>query len=155
MNVADFLIPEHIAVDFPATDKARLLVELARWAGAAFGVPHQTVHEALLAREGLGSTGVGGGVALPHARVAGLDRFHGMFARLGRPIAYEAVDDEPVDLIFLLLAPTQVGSEHLQALACIARRLHDPRTAMGLRGAKDSASLYRILIEGDGGKPAL
>lgn len=145
MDVADLLTPDRVVANLKATDKARLLADLARRAAAATGLPQQSVHEALAAREALGSTGVGAGVAIPHARLAGLDHFFGLFARLERRLDYDAVDERPVDLVFLLLIPENAAAEHLHALACVSRRLRDPDVVARLRKADDAAALYATL----------
>ena len=146
MDVADLITPDHVIVNLKATDKVRLLADLARRAAPVTGLPQQNIHEALAAREALGSTGVGAGVAIPHACLAGLDSFFGLFARLERRLDYDAVDDQPIDLIFLLLIPENVATEHLHALACVSRRLRDPDVAARLRKADDVAVLYSTLI---------
>lgn len=145
MDVADLLTPDRVVARWPAADKARLLAELARRAAEATGLSPPVVRDALAAREVLGSTGVGSGLAIPHARIAGLDRYFGLFARLERPIAFDAVDDEPVDLVFLLLVPANAENDHLQALASVSRRLRIPGTAALLRTAENAAALYRVL----------
>lgn len=150
MDIADLLPPDHVVVALPAADKPKLLAELSRRAAAATGLPQPAILEALRAREELGSTGVGGGVALPHARLPGLGRLHALFARLDRRIDYGAIDEQPVDLVFLLLVPAEAAGDHLAALACAARRLRDPVVAGGLRRAADAAALYGVLT-GSGG----
>ena len=150
MHVADLLTPDRVVAKLHATDKAQLLADLARRAAAATGLPQPAIQEALAAREALGPTGVGAGVAIPHARVAGLDRFFGLFARMKRQISYDAIDDQPVDLVFLLLIPPNATTEHLQALACVSRRLRDQKVTACLRKAEAAAALYSALTEGDG-----
>lgn len=153
MNVADLLSPDRVIAKLPAGDKPALLAELARRAAAATGLPQPAILEALKAREALGSTGVGRGVAIPHARIPGLDRFFGMFARLERRIDYDSVDEQPVDLVFLLLVPPQAASEHLQALACISRRLRDQAVSARLRRTTDAGTLYAALVEQEDQQP--
>ncbi|MBP2292977.1 PTS sugar transporter subunit IIA [Azospirillum rugosum] len=126
----------------------RLLSELAGHAAAATSLPQSTVLEALEKREALGSAGVGSGVALPHARVPGIGRFFGLFARLERHITNDAVDDQPVDLVFLLLGPPRAAHEHLHALACVSRRLRDPTVLAHLRRSVDAAALYSAMAGG-------
>lgn len=154
MDVADLLAPDRVIAGLPAHDKRQLLATLARRAAGFAGLPQDPVLEALASREALGSTGIGRGIAIPHARVPGLDRFVGLFASLDRPIAYDAVDGEPVDLVFLLLAPEPSGSGHLQALACITRRLRDQALADGLRRATTPGALYDALVGTAGAAPA-
>jgi PTS system nitrogen regulatory IIA component len=145
VRVSDLLTPKDVVADLRVADKGRALRELARRAATLTGVPETVLHEALIAREKLGSTGVGAGVAMPHARIAGLNGFHGIFARLAKPIEFEAVDGRPVDLIFLILAPEDTDS--LAALACASRALRNPATAKQLRAASDAGALYTVLAE--------
>jgi PTS system nitrogen regulatory IIA component len=147
VRVSDLLKPENVTADLRVADKGRALRELARRAAPLAGVPEAIVHNALLAREELGSTGVGAGVAIPHARIAGLDGVRTVFARLSKPIDFDAVDGRPVDLVFLLLAPENAGSAHLAALACASRALRNPTTAKRLRETTDADALYAILAE--------
>lgn len=148
MDVADLLTPDHVIERLAAADKAALVADLARRAAAATGLPQHAILEALSAREALGSTGVGAGVALPHARIPGLGGFFGLFARLERQLEYDAVDDQPVDLVFLLLVPSNAVNEHLQALACVSRRLRDKAVAAQVRKADGAVALYAALIGG-------
>jgi nitrogen PTS system EIIA component len=147
VRVADLLKPDSVIAELRGADKGQVLRELARRAAPLLDVPERTVHAALLAREKLGSTGVGAGVAIPHARIAGLSRPRGLFARLARPIAFDAIDGQPVDLIFLLLVPDSAGSEHMAALASVSRTLRNPTTAKLLRGSTDPAALHAVLTE--------
>lgn len=145
MDVADLLMPDSVIAGLPVNDKAHLLAELARRAASAIRLPANHIRDAIEARERLGSTGVGAGIAIPHAQIAGLDRFYGLFARLQRPIDYEAIDQRPVDLAFLLLIPSD-SKEHLHALACISRSLRDRATAASLRDAATAVELYNTLV---------
>lgn len=151
MQVSDLIKPETVIADLRVADKPRALRELARRAAVHVNVTESVVRDALLARERLGSTGVGLGVAVPHARIPGLDGMHGVFARLAQPIDFDAIDGRPVDLIFLLLVPESAGGEHLAALACASRTLRNPATAKVLRGTTDAAALYAILTDPGGG----
>ncbi|KAB1069344.1 PTS sugar transporter subunit IIA [Methylobacterium planeticum] len=144
MTVDEILAPTDVVVGLRASGKAALLEDLARRASDALGIDVGEILPALLRRENLGSTGVGDGVALPHARLDTVQRPYGILARLRDPLDFEAVDDQPVDLVFLLLLPTGSGGEHLHALACVARRLRDPETAAALRGARDVIGLYAL-----------
>lgn len=144
MEITDLIAPDRVIVDFKASSKSHLLAELARRAATATGLPQQQIDAALEARESLGSTGVGFGIAIPHARVATLECFFGLFARLDRPIDYDAIDGRPVDLVFLLLFPGNTR-EHLQALAAISRRLRDPEIASDLRSAKGAPETHKAL----------
>ena len=151
MELADFLNPDGVIPGLRPSDKTQLLRELARRAGPAVGLEAQIILDALLAREGLGTTGVGHGIAVPHARIDGVGRLLGLFARLEKPIDFAAIDEQPVDLVFLLLIPSGAGSEHLAALAAVSRRLRDKDTLRQLRAQKDPGRLFKSLV---GGGPA-
>ena len=144
MEVADFVTPATVIVGLRAKDKHQLLDEIARRAAATLGLERAAILEPLLAREALGSTGVGRGIAIPHARIAGLPRLLGLLARLERPVDFTAIDDQPVDLVCLLLTPA-LAAEHLPALACLSRRLREKAVADRLRAARDGAALYGAL----------
>ena len=144
MEISDLVTPDQVIVGLKARSKAHLLTELARKTAPATGLPQKQIADALQARESLGSTGVGAGIAIPHAQIAGLDRFHALFGRLSRPIDYDAIDGHPVDLVFLLLIPAN-SKEHLQALAAISRRLRNQAVAANLRQAGTSRELYEAL----------
>ena len=145
MDLTDLLAPDAVLGALKANGKKQALQELAARAATLTGLAEREIYDTLLQREKLGSTGVGHGVAIPHGRMAGLPRIFGLFARLDRPIDFEALDDEPVDLVFLLLAPESAGADHLKALARIARLLRDPATASKLRSLSDPAALYAVL----------
>ena len=147
MEIAEFTAPDDVIAQLRASSKLQALRELAKRAAVATGLDEETIHAALLERERLGSTGIGRRVALPHARIRGLDRIRGFFARLERPIEFEAIDEQPVDLVFLLLAPEAAGKDHLAALARISRLFRNPETCTRLRQAEDVAALYAILTE--------
>src|SRR5215472_10583015 len=121
MDLADLIVPSSVIFGARANNKEQLLLALAARAAACLNLDPKMVFNALQAREQLGSTGLGEGFALPHARIEGLDRFFGMFARLRRPIQFDSVDDKPVDLVFLLLIPMAAQIEHVAALATISR----------------------------------
>ncbi|MGU3464465.1 PTS sugar transporter subunit IIA [Methylobacterium sp. C33D] len=142
MTVDRILAPSDALVGLRAAGKGALLEELARRAAGALGLAPETILAALIRRETLGSTGVGDGVALPHARLEAIARPYGILTRLRDPIDFDAVDDRPVDLVVLLLLPTAAEGEALNALACVARRLRDPGAAAAMRGARDAAALY-------------
>lgn len=146
MNIADFLSASDVAVGVRASDKRQLIADLARRAAGGTGVDAATIANALQAREALGSTGLGKGFALPHARVPGLTRFFGAFVRLARPIDFQSIDAAPVDLVFLLLIPPDAGSEHVAALAAISRRLRDAEVLALARKAADATALYQLLV---------
>ena len=130
-------------IDVRASDKTGLLQELARRAAAALGLDADAVASALLKREALGSTGTGGGVAVPHARLVGIDKPFGMLVRLARAIDFESIDGRPVDLVFLLLLPEKAQGAQLNALACAARALRDPEAVRDMRRALDADAMYR------------
>lgn len=145
MQITDLLAPEHVVAGLRAPTKAAVLADLARRAGAAVDLDPAAILSALRRREALGSTGVGGGIAIPHARLAGVRRPFGLFARLRAPVDFDAVDERPVDLVFLLLLPTDPRGEHLNALACIARCLRDASVSAGVHGARDAAGIYAVV----------
>lgn len=131
-------------------DKAQLLRELSCRASKALGIADIVILNALYMRETLGSTGIGQGIAIPHARIEGLQRIFSLFVRLERPTDFAAVDGKPTDLMFLLLIPANSGSEHLAALACVSRRLRDLEVAQALRRTNSAGELYAQLIDRDG-----
>lgn len=147
MELKDIVEPEAVFSGLNATSKKHLLQELAQRAEDVLGVEARVAFEAMLERERLGATGMGHGVAIPHARIAGLKGIAGVFAALQKPIEFEAVDDEPVDLVFALLAPEDAGADHLRALARVSRRLRDPAVCAKLRSADHSSALYAVLTE--------
>ncbi|WP_026605832.1 PTS sugar transporter subunit IIA [Methylocapsa acidiphila] len=147
MDLADLIDPSRVVFAARATNKEQLLRDLAGRAAAQLNLDAQVISDALLAREDLGSTGLGEGFALPHARIPGLDRFFGMFARLNRPIHFESIDGKPVDLVFLLLIPATAGGEHLAALAAVSRHLRDREFAASLRKAASSAALCGLICD--------
>ncbi len=150
MTLAALLPPAHVFLGVRAADKPRLLQELARRAGTALNLPPGEIAAALTAREALGSTGVGAGIAVPHAQLPRLAATAAFLARLERPVDYDAVDGRPVDLAFVLLGPPAARAEHLAALAAGTRRLRDPATAAALRQAPTAAALRdRFLAELD------
>ena len=126
MDIKEFLSTTDVLLDVSATDKSGLLHTLAETAAKIIGLPADRVYNALASREELGSTGTGSGIAIPHARLEELKKPFGMLARLKRPIAFDAIDGKPVDVVFLLLLPTARAGEQLNALAAVARRLRDP-----------------------------
>jgi len=154
MELSELLAPERVLADLAVPDKRALLVELGRRAGALLRMPGAEITAALESREQLGSTGLGRGFALPHARLPGLGRFFGMFVRLARPIPFDAIDDQPVSLVFLLLSPACSGSEHLAALAAISRRMSDAEVVRQLGSAASAARLFAALVGGDGQQAA-
>ena len=147
MDLAELIEPDQVVYAARASNKQQLLQDLASRAATLLNLDTQTIFNALQAREELGSTGVGDGFALPHARIEGIDRLFGMFARLNRPIHFDSIDGNPVDLVFLLLIPPAAGNDHLAALACISRYLRDKEFAARLRKAPSAASLCSQLCD--------
>lgn len=147
MNISDFLSRKDVLLSVSASDKAQLLSQLATRAANELGLDPNNVSDAVAKREALGSTGVGYGVALPHARVSHLKMPFGLLARLKHSVDFEAVDDQPVDIVFLLLMPEAADSVQLNALACIARKLRDPETLRYVRRAADRESLFDAITQ--------
>jgi PTS system nitrogen regulatory IIA component len=147
MDLADLISPEAIFPSLKAKSKKQALQELAHKAASLTGLEERKIYDTLMQREGLGSTGVGRGIAIPHGRVPTLRRIVSVFARLDEPIDFDALDSERVDLIFLLLAPEHAGADHLKALARISRLLREPASIERLRASKDRAALYSVLTE--------
>jgi nitrogen PTS system EIIA component len=147
MALLDFLSPEAIAPSLKANSKKQALQDLAAQAARLVGRDEREIFDTLLQRERLGSTGIGEGIAIPHGKLPKLGRLFGLFARLDRPIDFDALDGEPVDLVFLLIAPETAGADHLKALARVARVLRDPLTAQKLRSSRDASALYAVLTQ--------
>jgi len=147
MMINDILVPEAVVADLKATSKKQALQELARRAADISGVHERTIFDVLMERERLGTTGVGNGIAIPHGKLANLDRLYGLFARLSTPIDFQAIDERRVDLIFVLLAPESAGADHLKALAKVSRLLRHRPTCDKLRGTESADALYAILTE--------
>lgn len=141
----DLLSSEAIAPALKAANKKQAIQQLANHAAALWRLADRDVFDALLQRERLGSTGIGNGIAIPHGKLPAVQRPVGLFARLEKPIDFESVDGEPVDLIFLLLAPEEAGADHLKALARVARVLRDPGVTTQLRATRDPAALHTLL----------
>jgi PTS system nitrogen regulatory IIA component len=147
MEIADLVRPAGVVANLKVTTKKQLLQELAARAATLTGLHERVIFDVLLERERLGTTGVGQGIAIPHGKLADLDRLHGLFARLDQPIDFEAIDDQPVDLVFLLLAPEQAGADHLKALAKVSRLLRDKEMCEKLRGSEGAEALYALITE--------
>jgi PTS system nitrogen regulatory IIA component len=146
MDIKDFFSPDDAMVDVRASDKARLLQELAGRSATALNLAADRISTELLKREELGSTGTGGGVAIPHARIPEVKKPFGMLVRLRQAIKFDAIDGQPVDIVFLLLLPASPAGEQLTALASVARKLRDPDSVRRLRRAADSAELYGVMV---------
>ena len=147
MDLSKLLMPGAVRVLGQLTSKKRLFQELGEVAGQAYGLNSARVVDGLQERESLGPTGVGNGIALPHARLDDLDRIFGIFIRLEKPLDYESVDRQPVDLIFGLFAPKDSGVEHLKALALVSRTMRDPAICAKLRANTDPLTIHAILTE--------
>jgi PTS system nitrogen regulatory IIA component len=147
MTLADLIAREAVIPSLKAKSKKHVLEDMAARAAKLEDLSARDLFAALLQRERLGSTGVGRGIAIPHCRLASIQRIACIFARLEEPIPFDALDGEPVDLVFLLLAPENAGADHLKALARLSRLMREPKTVMQLRAAKDQAALYAILAQ--------
>jgi nitrogen PTS system EIIA component len=150
MALTDLVVPQAVVPSLRVNSKKQALQELAARAAAICRRNEREVLEVLMQRERLGSTGIGSGIAIPHGKLAKLERLFGVFARLERPIDFEALDGQPVDLMFLLLAPEAAGADHLKALARIARLLRDTEIAQKLRESRDAEALYAVLMSDAG-----
>ena len=147
MDLSKLLIPAAVRVVGQLTSKKRLFQELGELAAGAYGLTAAIAVDGLQERESLGPTGVGHGIALPHARLEDLNRIVGVFIRLEKPLDYDSVDRQPVDLVFGLFAPKDSGVEHLKALALVSRTMRDPGICAKLRANSDVSKLYAILTE--------
>lgn len=145
LEITDLITPQRIIPSLRASDKPSLLREISERAGRLIGLDGASILQAIQSREALGSTGVGRGIALPHARITGLARFFGLFIRLERPIPFEAIENRPVDLVFMLLVPGDAGDDYLTALASISRHLRQPYVTDAIRSAKTTAELFALL----------
>ncbi|HJW42031.1 MAG TPA: PTS IIA-like nitrogen regulatory protein PtsN [Rhizomicrobium sp.] len=147
MKISDLLQPSAVIAGLKVQGKKQLLQELAARAATIVRQPERKIFETLTERERLGTTGVGQGIAIPHGRLSDLKEIVGVFARLEQPIDYSAVDNQPVDLVFMLLAPEGAGADHLKALARVSRLLRNQQATEKLRAAKTSQALYAILTD--------
>src|SRR5262249_49619893 len=146
MLLTDLVAPNAIIPALKVNSKKQILQELAAKAADLCGQSERTILEILQQREKLGSTGVGNGIAIPHGKLPKLNKLFGLFARLERPADFDALDGQPVDLVFLLLAPEAAGADHLKALARVARLLRDPEVARKLRESRDAEAIYAVLM---------
>jgi len=147
MDIEDLLVAELVFADFKASSKKQALQYLSRRWSEVHGIDERLAMEKLLDRERLGSTGVGKGVAIPHARIEGLTKISGVFARLSTPVDFDSVDELPVDLVFMLFAPEDAGAEHLKALARVSRLLRDSTACDKLRQTTDANALYAMIVQ--------
>ena len=145
MLLTDLVAPNAVMPALKVNSKKQVLQELAAKAAQLTGQGERAVFEVLMQREKLGSTGVGNGIAIPHGKLANLGKLFGLFARLDRPVDFEALDGQAVDLVFLLLAPETAGADHLNALARVARLLRDGDVARKLRDSRDAEAIYAVL----------
>jgi PTS system nitrogen regulatory IIA component len=148
VEIADLLAgPDAVLACVKASGKKALLAELAAKAAARYGLDERRLFDRLLERERLGSTGIGGGIAIPHGRMANLTKPVGLFARLGHPVDFDSIDERPVDTVFLLLAPEGAGADHLKALARVSRLLRDRSLVEKLRATDKADALFALLVE--------
>jgi PTS system nitrogen regulatory IIA component len=147
MEIADLITPRGVVAQLRAANKKQALQELAKRASVVTGIQERTIFDVLIERERLGTTGIGMGIGIPHGRLPGLTKLYGLFARLERAIPFEAIDEQPVDLLFLLLAPEAAGADHLKALALVSRLLRDRTVCGKLRGTDSADALYALLTD--------
>ena len=147
MEVTDLISTDGVLANLRATSKKQALQELSQRAAQVTGLHERAIFDVLMERERLGTTGVGNGIAIPHGKLANIDRLFGLFARLERPVDFDSIDEHPVDLIFLLLAPESAGADHLKALAKVSRLLRDQAVCEKLRGTDDAEALFAVLTE--------
>lgn len=147
MHLGDLISPEAVIPSLKVKTKKQLLQELSVRTGRLTGLSERDIFDVLWQRERLGSTGLGHGVAIPHAKLPGIKRIVGVFARLTEPVDFDAMDGDKVDIVFLLLAPEGAGADHLKALACISRLLRDGQAVEKLRASRDESALYAVLTE--------
>jgi PTS system nitrogen regulatory IIA component len=154
MEIAELITLEGVVPNLRATSKKQALQDLARRAAEITGLAERAIFDVLIERERLGTTGVGNGIAIPHGKLASLNRIYGLFARLEKPVDFDSIDEQPVDLIFLLLAPESAGADHLKALARISRLLRDKAVCEKLRGTETAEGLYALLTESTASRAA-
>jgi PTS system nitrogen regulatory IIA component len=147
MEIADLLSPDAVLAHVKATTKKQVLQEMAHKAALLTKLPERRIFDTLIEREKLGSTGMGQGIAIPHGRIPGIEKMTGLFAQLDHPVDFDSMDDQPVDLVFLLLAPEGAGADHLKALARVSRLLRNQAVCEKLRAAPQAATLYALLTE--------
>ncbi len=147
MTLTDLLSPDAVISPLRANSKKQALLELAQHAASLTGLSERELYESLLQRERLGSTGIGDGIAIPHGRMPGIGRLVGLFARLDKPIDFESLDGQPVDIVFVLIAPEGAGADHLKALARVARVLRNQAVLEQIRKIRDPEMIYALLAE--------
>lgn len=153
MDIGQLLDRNAIALRVSAENKRQALAVVAEIAARSLGVDASEILDALSEREQAGSTGVGYGVAVPHARLEGLDRLRGVFVRVEQPVDFDAVDDQPVDLMFALFAPKDAGAQHLRALARVSRLLRQPTLREQLRQARTADAIHALLVQDEALRP--
>ena len=146
MEICELLSPESVVYTIRATSKKQVLQELASLAANVSGQNQRAIFDVLLERERLGTTGIGRGVAIPHGKLPSLDQLYGVFAKLEKPVDFEAVDNQKIDLVFLLIAPERAGADHLQALSKISRMFRDFEMCKKLRAADNHKTLHKLLL---------
>lgn len=149
IDLSDIIAPDGVDAALSVTSKKGLFQQLAVAVGRRTGLAAKHIGAALTEREKIGSTGFGGGVAIPHGRLAGIDRITGHFARLSAPLQYQSVDRLPVDLVFMLLSPPDAGADHLKVLARVSRAMRDSQVLAKLRGARSRDAIYALLIRAE------
>ena len=147
MEINELISAQSVIPNLRASSKKQALQDLARRAADITGLHERAIFDVLMERERLGTTGVGNGIAIPHGKMANLDRLYGLFARLENSVDFQSIDEQPVDLIFLLLAPESAGADHLKALARVSRLLRDGSVCEKLRGTDDAEALFALLTE--------
>ena len=147
MEINELISAQSVIPNLRASSKKQALQDLARRAAGNTGLQERAIFDVLMERERLGTTGVGNGIAIPHGKMANLDRLYGLFARLENSVDFQSIDEQPVDLIFLLLAPESAGADHLKALARVSRLLRDGSVCEKLRGTDDAEALFALLTE--------
>jgi len=149
MDIGELLVRDGVVLKTGASSKRQVLHSVATAAAHAIGLEESKVFDALMEREALGSTGLGAGVAVPHARLDGIDRVQAVFVRLDTPVPYDAVDDRPVDLIFALFAPPRDGADHLRALAAVSRALRSAKMREQLRQARTVDAIHALFVRNE------
>ena len=147
MEINDILSPDAIIPSLRVTSKKQALQELSKKAADLTGLPERTIFDVLIERERLGTTGVGNGIAIPHGKLNGINGLHCLFARLESPVDFDSVDEQPVDLICVLLAPESAGADHLKALARVSRLLRDRAACEKLRGSDTADAIFALMTE--------
>lgn len=154
MEISELLTINHIIANPSISSKKQALEELASKSADVTGIKEREIFDVLLQREKLGTTGIGNGIAIPHGRIRDLDKIYGMFFKLKQPIDFDAIDEQPVDLIFLLLAPESHGADHLRTLSKVTRALRDPQLCQKIRGCQSSDAILALLSDATCGHAA-